>query len=103
MRLLAVTTAKRAAMARRRAGHGRNAAGLRRDRVVLAVRAGQDAQGHDPENVHRRETAVRVDDPTIRKRLEEQAMIVVGSTPEGLGRFTGRTGEVACIDQEGRT
>ena len=28
-----------------------------------------------------------VDDPTIRKRLEEQAMIVVGSTPEDLGRF----------------
>ena len=28
-----------------------------------------------------------VDDPTIRKRLEEQAMIVVGSTPDELGRF----------------
>src|SRR5436190_352849 len=28
-----------------------------------------------------------VDDPTIRGRLEEQAMIVVGSTPDELGRF----------------
>jgi tripartite-type tricarboxylate transporter receptor subunit TctC len=27
------------------------------------------------------------DDPVIRGRLEEQAMIVVGSTPEDLGRF----------------
>jgi tripartite-type tricarboxylate transporter receptor subunit TctC len=27
------------------------------------------------------------DDPTIRGRLEEQAMIVVGSTPDELGRF----------------
>jgi tripartite-type tricarboxylate transporter receptor subunit TctC len=26
-------------------------------------------------------------DPVIRGRLEEQAMIVVGSTPEELGRF----------------
>ena len=28
-----------------------------------------------------------VDDPSIRKKLEDQAMIVVGSTPEELGRF----------------
>ena len=27
------------------------------------------------------------EDPTIRKRLEDQAMIVVCSTPEELGRF----------------
>jgi tripartite-type tricarboxylate transporter receptor subunit TctC len=27
------------------------------------------------------------DDPTTRKRLEDQAMIVVGSTPAELGRF----------------
>jgi tripartite-type tricarboxylate transporter receptor subunit TctC len=27
------------------------------------------------------------DDPTIRGRLEEQGMIVVGSTPDELGRF----------------
>jgi tripartite-type tricarboxylate transporter receptor subunit TctC len=28
-----------------------------------------------------------VDDPVIRKKLEDQAMIVVGSTPEELGKF----------------
>ncbi|MGL1148099.1 tripartite tricarboxylate transporter substrate-binding protein, partial [Vibrio parahaemolyticus] len=28
-----------------------------------------------------------VDDPSIRKKLEDQAMIVVGSTPEELGKF----------------
>ena len=39
--------------------------------------------------IHKMYTGVKaaVDDPTIRKRLEDQAMMVIGSTPDELGKF----------------
>jgi tripartite-type tricarboxylate transporter receptor subunit TctC len=85
MRLLAVTTAKRAAMAP--------------DVPAMAeTLPGYDVTGwyalfvpaKTPKDIiQKMYTGVKaaVDDPTIRGRLEEQAMIVVGSTPDELGRF----------------
>ena len=85
MRLLAVTTAKRAAMAP--------------DVPAMAeTLPGYDVTGwyalfvpaKTPKDIiQKMYTGVKAaaDDPTIRGRLEEQAMIVVGSTPEDLGRF----------------
>jgi tripartite-type tricarboxylate transporter receptor subunit TctC len=85
MRLLAVTTAKRAAMAP--------------DVATMAeTLPGYDVTGwyslfvpaKTPKDIiQKMYTGVKaaVDDPTIRGRLEEQAMIVVGSTPDELGRF----------------
>jgi tripartite-type tricarboxylate transporter receptor subunit TctC len=85
LRLLAVTTAKRAAMAP--------------DVPAMAeTLPGYDVSGwyalfvpaKTPKDIiQKMYTGVKAatDDPTIRKRLEEQAMIVVGSTPDELGRF----------------
>ncbi len=85
MRLLAVTTAKRSPM------------------VPDLPTMGETLPGYDvtgwyalfvpaktpKEIIQRMYTGVKaaVDDPTIRKRLEDQAMIVVGSTSDELGRF----------------
>ncbi len=85
MRLLAVTTAKRSPQAP--------------DLPAMAeTLLGYDVSGwyalfvpaKTPKDIiQRMYTGVKaaVDDPTIRGRLEEQAMIVVGSTPDELGRF----------------
>jgi len=85
MRLLAVTTAKRATMAP--------------DIPAMAeTLPGYDVSGwyalfvpaKTPKDIiQKMYTGVKAatDDPTIRKRLEEQAMIVVGSTPDELGQF----------------
>jgi tripartite-type tricarboxylate transporter receptor subunit TctC len=85
MRMLAVTTAKRAAMAP--------------DLPAMAeTLPGYDVTGwyalfvpaNTPKDIiQRMYTGVKAatDDPVIRGRLEEQAMIVVGSTPDELGRF----------------
>ena len=85
MRLLAVTTAKRSPMAP--------------DVPAMAeTLPGYDVTGwyalfvpaKTPKDIiQKMYTGVKAaaDDPTIRKRLEEQAMIVVGSTPDELGRF----------------
>jgi len=85
MRLLAVTTAKRSPMAP--------------DLPTMAeTLPGYDVSGwyalfvpaKTPKDIiQKMYTGVKAaaDDPTIRKRLEEQGMIVVGSTPDELGRF----------------
>ena len=85
MRLLAVTTAKRAAMTP--------------DLPTMAeTLPGYDVTGwyalfvpaNTPKDIiQRMYTGVKAaaNDPVIRGRLEEQAMIVVGSTPDELGRF----------------
>jgi tripartite-type tricarboxylate transporter receptor subunit TctC len=85
MRMLAVTTAKRAAMAPNLP-------------TMAETLPGYDVTGwyalfvpaKTPKDIiQRMYTGVKAatDDPVIRGRLEEQAMIVVGSTPEELGRF----------------
>jgi tripartite-type tricarboxylate transporter receptor subunit TctC len=85
MRLLAVTTAKRAAMAPEVA-------------TMAETLPGYDVTGwyslfvpaKTPKDIiQKMYTGVKaaVDDPTIKGRLEEQAMIVVGSTPDEVGRF----------------
>jgi len=85
MRLLAVTTAKRAAMAP--------------DVPAMAeTLPGYDVSGwyalfvpaKTPKDIIQKMytgAKAAADDPTIRGRLEEQGMIVVGSTPDELGRF----------------
>ena len=85
MRLLAVTTAKRAAMTpdlptMAETLPGYNVTGW----YALFVPA------NTPKDIiQRMYTGVKAaaNDPVIRGRLEEQAMIVVGSTPDELGRF----------------
>jgi tripartite-type tricarboxylate transporter receptor subunit TctC len=85
LRLLGVTTAKRSPMAP--------------DLPTMAeTLPGYDVTGWyalfvpaktPPEIIQRMYTGVKAaaDDPTIRKRLEDQAMIVIGSSPVELGRF----------------
>ena len=85
MRLLAVTTAKRAAMAPDVPAIGETLPGYDVTgwyALFVPAKTPKDI-------IQKMYTGVKaaVDDPTIRKRLEEQAMIVVGSTPDELGRF----------------
>ncbi len=85
MRLLAVTTAKRAAMAPDLPTMGETLPGYDvTGWYALFVPA------KTPKDIIQKMHAgvkAATDDPVIRGRLEEQAMIVVGSTPEELGRF----------------
>jgi tripartite-type tricarboxylate transporter receptor subunit TctC len=85
LRLLGVTTAKRSPM------------------VPNLPSIGETLRGYDvtgwyalfvpaktpKEIIQKMYTGVKaaVDDPSIRKKLEDQAMIVVGSAPDELGKF----------------
>ena len=85
MRLLAVTTAKRAPMAPDVPSMGETLPGY----DVSGWYALFVPAKTPKEIIQKMYTGVKAatDDPTIRKRLEEQAMIVVGSTPDELGQF----------------
>jgi tripartite-type tricarboxylate transporter receptor subunit TctC len=85
MRMLAVTTAKRAAMAPDLPTMGETLPGY----DVTGWYALFVPANTPKDIIQRMYTGVKAatDDPVIRGRLEEQAMIVVGSTPEELGRF----------------
>jgi tripartite-type tricarboxylate transporter receptor subunit TctC len=85
MRLLAVTTAKRSPMAPDLPAMGETLPGYDVSgwySLFVPAKTPKDI-------IQKMYTAVKAaaDDPTIRKRLEDQAMIVVGSTPDELGRF----------------
>jgi len=85
MRLLAVTTAKRAPMAPDVPAIGETLPGYDVSgwyALFVPAKMPKDI-------IQKMYTGVKAatEDPTIRKRLEEQAMIVVGSTPDELGRF----------------
>ena len=85
MRLLAVTTAKRSPMAPDLPAMGETLPGYDVSgwyALFVPAKTPKDI-------IQKMYTGVKAaaDDPTIRKRLEEQAMIVVGSTPDELGRF----------------
>jgi tripartite-type tricarboxylate transporter receptor subunit TctC len=85
MRLLAVTTAKRAAMAPDLPTMAETLPGY----DVTGWYALFVPAGTPKDIIQKMYTGVKAaaNDPTIRGRLEEQAMIVVGSTPDELGRF----------------
>ena len=85
LRMLAVTTAKRSPMAPDVPAMGETLPGYDVTgwyALFVPAKTPKDI-------IQKMYTGVKaaVDDPTIRKRLEEQAMIVVGSTPDELGRF----------------
>lgn len=85
MRLLGVTTAKRAAMAPDVPAMNETLPGYDVTgwySLFVPAKTPKDI-------IQKMHTGVKAaaNDPTIRKRLEDQAMIVVGSTPDELGRF----------------
>ena len=85
LRLLAVTTAKRSPMAPDLPTMAETLPGY----DVTGWYALFVPAGTPKDIIQKMYTGVKaaVNDPTIRGRLEEQAMIVVGSTPDELGRF----------------
>jgi tripartite-type tricarboxylate transporter receptor subunit TctC len=85
MRLLAVTTAKRAPMVPDLPAMGETLPGY----DVTGWYALFVPAKTPPEIIQRMYTGVKAaaEDATVRSRLEEQAMIVIGSTPAELGRF----------------
>lgn len=85
MRLLGVTTAKRSPMVPNLPSIGETLPGY----DVTGWYALFVPAKTPKEIIQRMYQGVKaaVDDPSIRKKLEDQAMIVVGSTPEELGKF----------------
>lgn len=85
MRLLGVTTAKRSPMKPDLPAIGETLKGYN----VTGWYALFVPAKTPKEIIQKMYTGVKaaVDDPALRKKLEDQAMIVVGSTPEELGKF----------------
>jgi tripartite-type tricarboxylate transporter receptor subunit TctC len=85
LRLLGVTTAKRSPMVPNLPAMGETLPGY----DVTGWYALFVPAKTPKEIIQKMYTGVKaaVDDPSIRKKLEEQAMIVVGSTPDELGKF----------------